>query len=116
MKEYPLYKKRDGQYWKEIGYILADNYKEAKKEFARRMTDDYWEQSNNIVWLDKSDGVDVEGWYDFNGGSPLFYEETNTYDKEEAKDFLLLSKKDIDRGFSVWTEDVYWWTIDKNQM
>ena len=113
MKTYTIFKKRDGQYFKSIGEIYGcSNFREAKKEFAKKMTNDNWNQSNNVQWLDKDqDGVFETGFYDFNGGL-LFCEETEKYDPNEAKDFLLVTKKDIDKGFNRWNEDVYTWAID----
>jgi hypothetical protein len=113
MKTYNIYKKRDGQSFETIGDIFASNFKEAKQIFAKQMTDDNHELSNNVQWLDKEeDGVFVTGWYDFNGGSPLFNEDTEKYDPKEAEDFLLISEKDISKGFSRWNEDVYTWAIE----
>lgn len=113
MKTYTIFKKRDGQSFKPIGEIYATDFRDAKKQFAKQMTDDNWNQSNNVQWLDKKqDGVFETGWYDFNGGIPLFDEETEKYDPKEAQDFLMVSEKDILKGFSRWSEDVYTWAID----
>jgi hypothetical protein len=112
MKTYNIYKKRDGQSFKNVSSILADNFTEACKKFARQMTDDNWNQSNNVQWLTKEDdGVNETGWYDFGGGLPLFNEETEKYDADEAANFLLVSEKDINEGFSSWSEDVYTWEL-----
>jgi hypothetical protein len=109
---YPIYKKRDGQSFKEVGSIYAASFEEAKKEFALNMTKDNHNLSNNIQWLDKDeDGVKVTGWYDFQGGSPLFDEETGKYNTEESEKFLLLSEEVINDGFDSWTEDVYTWEL-----
>jgi hypothetical protein len=113
MKTYNIYKKRDGQSFKEAGDIFASNFKEAKQIFAKQMTDDNHNQSNNVQWLDKDeDGVKETGWYDFNAGSPTKFEDTQKYDPKEAEDFLLISEKDISKGFSRWNEDVYTWAIE----
>jgi hypothetical protein len=76
------------------------------------MTKDNWNLPNNIIWLSKEDGVAIEGWYDFNGGTPTYYEETESYG-HEVNDFLLVSKEDIDKGFDTWSEDVYTWELRK---
>lgn len=112
MKTYNIYKKRDGQSFKEVSYILADNFDEACKIFAKQMTDDNHNQSNNIQWLDKDrDGVLETGWYYFDGGSPVFNEDTEKYDADEAADFLLASEEAINAGFDTWNEDVYTWEL-----
>ena len=33
-KEYPIYKKRDGQSFEYVSYIFADSFDDAKKQFA----------------------------------------------------------------------------------
>lgn len=112
MNTYNIYKKRDGQSFKVVSSIYSDNFTEACKKFAKQMTDDNHNQSNNIQWLDsETDGVNVTGWYDFNGGSATFNEETEKYNAEEAADFLLVSEEVINEGFSSWSEDVYTWEI-----
>ena len=114
MKTYNIYKKRDGQSFKVIGDIYASNFKQAKQIFATQMTEENWSLSNNIQWLDKEeDGVNETGWYDFNAGIPAKFEDTEKYDAKEAEDFLLISEKDVLKGFSRWNEDVYTWAIDK---
>jgi hypothetical protein len=114
MKDYKIYKRRDGQGFEFFGSIYADGLKEAKKIFARRMTEDNWNQSNNIQWLDsEEDGVEETGWYDFSGGTPSYNEDTEKYNVEEARDFLLVSEKDIEKGFDCWREDVYTYELRK---
>lgn len=119
MKTYTIFKKRDGQSWKEVGEIRGcSNFREAKKQFAKQMTNDNWNHSNNVQWLTKElDGVFITGWYDFNGFSPVYDENTEKYDPIEARDILLVSENDILKGFSRWNEDVYTWAIDpKNKI
>jgi len=110
---YTIFKKRDGQDFKPVGQIHGcEDFAEAKIKFARQMTDDNWNQSNNVQWLDKEqDGVLETGWYDFNGGIPLYDEATEKYDATEVKDFLMVSEVDILEGFDTWSEDVYTWRI-----
>jgi hypothetical protein len=111
-QEYPIYKKRDGQIFNYVSYIYADNFEDAKKQFAKRMTDDNHNLSNDIVWLDKeTDGVDCTGWYDFNGGYPTRDEKTDKYDADEAADYLFCSEESINEGFDSWNEDVYTWEL-----
>lgn len=116
-KEYPIYKKRDGQTFEKVSYIFADSFKAAKKQFAENMTKDNWNLSNDIVWLDESDGVNVVGWYDLNASIFGYFEEGT--EKEGEPDYangqmeLLCSEKAIKKGFDTWSEDVYTWEIRK---
>jgi len=113
MNDYRILQKKDGQQWTEHGSIYAANFKEAKKEFAHNMTKDNWELSNNIVWLDKKEGVEVTGWYDLSGYI-LIGQATPNGDSINYKDSemeLLCSEKDILKGFSIWSEDVYTWKL-----
>lgn len=97
-KEYPIYKKRDGGSFKQVSYVYADSFAEAKKQFAKQMTEDNHNQSNNIVWLEKEvDNVSETGWWNFN------------YEPAE----LFCSKNEIDKGFDNWSEGVYTWELRK---
>lgn len=120
-KHYPIFKKRDGQHFKEVGSIYATSFAEAKKEFAQNMTKDNWEKSNGIVWLDKeTDGVDVTGWYDLD--CSLFgYTHPDNGDNTEGEPIyssdrgaimeLFCSEEAINEGFDSWYEDVYTWEL-----
>ncbi|MFH2013621.1 MAG: hypothetical protein ABIJ17_01480 [Patescibacteria group bacterium] len=114
MKNYSVYKKRDGQDWKKFSDIYAKNFTEAKKKFAENMTNDNWEKSNDIVWLDKSEGVKETGWYDLNGSILVSFP-----DKNEGTDYansemeLFCSEKSINKGFDFWNEDVYSYELRK---
>ena len=116
-KEYPIYKKRDGQSFEKVSYIFADSFSSAKKTFAENMTKDNWNLSNDIVWLEKSEGVAENGWYDFNSSTFGFFEEGE--EKEGEPDYangqmeLLCSEKAIRDGFDTWSEDVYTWELRK---
>ena len=112
MREFTIYKKRDGQSFKEVSYIFAESFDAAKKEFALKMTNDNHELSNDICWLDKEDGVNETGWYDMNSGSPKFYEETEKYtNPKDLENMLFCSEAAINEGFDSWNEDVYTWEI-----
>lgn len=112
MKTYLVYKKRDGQSFKEVSEIYAISFLEACKIFAKQMTFDNHNKSNNIIWLDKEqDGVKETGWYDFNGSLPAFNEDTEKYDADQAEDLLMVSEEAINEGFSSWNEDVYTWQV-----
>lgn len=112
-KEYPIYKKRDGQTFKEVSYIFADSFDDAKKQFAKQMTADNWEKSNNIVWLDKeNDGVEQTGWYDFDSSELVYFEDENEgIDYKNSKMELFCSEDAINEGFDNWSEDVYTWEL-----
>lgn len=110
-KEYPIYKKRDGQCFNYVSYIFAESFEEAKRQFAKNMTKDNWEQSNNIVWLDKeSDGVEKTGWYDLDS-SVLHGNEEGQINYSESKMELFCSEESINEGFDSWNEDVWTWEL-----
>lgn len=121
-KEYPIFKKRDGQHFMEIGYIFSDSFDKAKKEFAKRMTDDNHNLSNDIVWLDeKIDGVPQTGWYDLNASWFGFTHPDNGDETEGEPDYanakhleLFCSEQTINEGFDSWNEDVYTWELREN--
>jgi hypothetical protein len=111
-REYPIYKKRDGQSYEQVSYVYSDSFEDAKKQFAKRMTEDNHNLSNDIQWLDKeTDGVNETGWYDFSGGYPTRDERTEKYEADEAVAYLFCSEEAIDEGFDSWNEDVYTWEI-----
>ena len=120
MKTYNIYKKRDGQSFESWSEIYAENFDAAKKEFAKKMTNDNWEKSNNIVWLDKKeDGVKETGWYVLDGS--VIVKKQDPEDKDyEINDYansemcLFCSEKSIQEGFSYWNEDVYTWIMKDN--
>ena len=49
MKNFNIYKKRDGQHWKLVSYIYADNFEDAKKEFANNMTKYNWKKAIILI-------------------------------------------------------------------
>ena len=115
-KEFPIYKKRDGQSWSYTSYIYSDTFENAKKEFAKNMTKDNFELSNNIVWLDKElDGVKETGFYDLDCSMFGFFGEDS--DKEGEPNFadgimeLFCSEEAINEGFDGWSEDVHSWEL-----
>jgi hypothetical protein len=110
MKTYDIYKKRAGQDFKIAGSIFESDFESAKKQFAKQMTEDNHQKSNDIVWLTKDvDGVET-GWYDLNA-SILISNETGEINYAESKLELLCSEKSILEGFDSWTEDVYTWEL-----
>ena len=109
MNYYKVEKKRDGQNWKPFNEIYASSFAEAKKQFAKDMTEVNWHKSNNIQWVKDTEGVKKTGWYDFNAGSPIWNEETEKW--ENADDLLLVSEEQINEGFDFWSEDVYSWRV-----
>lgn len=114
MNYYKVEKKRDGQNWKPFNEIYASSFEEAKKQFAKDMTQDNWNKSNNIQWVKDTEGVKKTGWYDFNAinrhSEPTVWnEETEKW--ENADDLLLVSEEQINEGFDFWSEDVYQWRL-----
>ena len=120
MKNYNVYKKRDGQDYKLVGEIYASNFDAAKKKFASNMTDCNHSLSNDIIQLSKEeDGVDVSGWYDLSGS--VLVDMENPHDKDDTiTDYknsemeLVCSNYDINEGFDYWSEDVYTWELRKD--
>lgn len=112
MKTYIIYKKRDGQFFKEESSISADNFTEACQIFAKQMTDDNWEKNNNIVWLDQlAHGVEQTGWYDLDASVLVEGGENDEPDYSKSDLELLVSEESIREGFSSWSEDVYTWEV-----
>lgn len=109
MNYYKVEKKRGGQNWKPFNEIYASSFEEAKKQFAKDMTQDNWNKSNNIQWVKDTEGVKKTGWYDLNIGKPIWNEETEKW--ENADDLLLVSEEQINEGFDFWSEDVYSWRL-----
>lgn len=109
MNYYKVEKKRDGQNWKPFNEIYASSFDEAKKQFAKDMTEDNWHKSNNIVWLNAGHGVKVSGWYDLNSGKVVYDEETENW--EATDECLLVSEEQINEGFDFWSEDVYCYRV-----
>lgn len=109
MNYYKVEKKRDGQNWKPFNEIYASSFDEAKKQFAKDMTQDNWNKSNNIQWVKDTEGVKKTGWYDFNVCNAYYNEETEKY--EGADDLLLVSEEQINEGFDFWSEDVYCYRV-----
>ncbi|HEY6143784.1 MAG TPA: hypothetical protein VIV55_10270 [Flavobacterium sp.] len=117
-REYPIYKKRDGQNFKYSGFLFAESFEKAKKQFALDMTNRNWEKSNDIVWLTKEeDKVSENGWYDL---SQSWFRLTHPDEGDETEgepDFtdaimeLICSEASIQEGFDSWNEDVYTWEL-----
>lgn len=112
MKQFNIYKKRDGREFEFSDYILAENFKEAKKSFAHNMTDDNRNRSNNIVWLTVEDGVEETGWYDLDMCG-LVADDFGNVDYAESDMELHCSESAIKKGFDTWRDDVYTWELRK---
>lgn len=94
MKNFNVYKKRDGQEWKEIGQYFCTNFEEAKKEFAQNCWNDLLngKHGDNFIELSTEvDGVEKDGIY-YNG--ELFFD-----------------KAYLEIGIDFFNEDVYSWEI-----
>jgi hypothetical protein len=101
MKNFNLYKKRNGQSWKYEGQYFCANFEEAKKEFSRNCWNDLLEgkHGDNYVHLEPaSDGVKESGIYYLNGQP-----------NEELDCFF--SIENLDAGIEFFSEDVYSWEI-----
>ena len=94
MKNFNVYKKRDGQSWKEIGQYFCTNFEEAKKEFAQNCWNDLLngKHGDNFIELStEADGVETDGIY---------------YNEE-----LFFDKANLETGIDFFSEDVYSWEI-----
>ena len=94
MKNFNVYKKRDGQEWKQIGQYFCSNFEEAKKEFAQNCWNDLLngKHGDNFVELStEADGVETDGIY---------------YNEE-----LFFPKSNLETGIDFFSEDVYSWEI-----
>jgi len=110
--EYPIYKKRDGQSFEKRGYIFADGFIAAKKEFAKNCANDMYKE----CWLSYFDASD----FDQKGMEPgfylnenLVYNENDTINVDLSIIECFLSQKSINKGFDTFSEDVYTWQIRK---
>lgn len=94
MKNFNVYKKRNGQDWKQIGEYFCSNFEEAKKEFAQNCWNDLLngKHGDNFVELStEADGVEIDGIY--------YYGE------------LFFDKANLETGIDFFSEDVYSWEI-----
>lgn len=111
MKTFDIFKKRDGQSFKVVSSIFASDFQEAKKIFAKYMTNDNWEKSNNIVWLKNEETAERgSGWYDLNA-SILAEGEEGEINYAESQLELFCSEESIEAGFDSWSEDCYTWEL-----
>lgn len=109
---YPIFKKRDGQSFKEVGSIYADGFIAAKKEFAKNCANDMYKE----CWLSYFDSSDfdkkgIEAGFYLNDA--LVYNENDTVNVELSNIECFLSQKAINKGFSSFSEDVYTWELRK---
>lgn len=94
MKNFNVYKKRNGQDWKQIGQYFCTNFEEAKKEFAQNCWNDLLngKHGDNFIELStEADGVETDGIY---------------YNEE-----LFFDKANLETGIDFFSEDVYSWEI-----
>lgn len=98
MKNYPIFKKRDGQGWKNFGSIYASSFEEACAEWTKRVRKDLSNKNDNTWYYSeamfKSDGIEEED-------IPSWFEGDGYYCEKEV--ILLDSTNDLDG----WSEDVY---------
>lgn len=94
MENFNVYKKRNGQEWKQIGQYFCANFEEAKKEFAQNCWNDLLngKHGDNFIELStEADGVETDGIY---------------YNEE-----LFFDKANLETGIDFFSEDVYCWEI-----
>ena len=98
MKNFNVYKKRNGQDWKQIGQYFCTNFEEAKKEFAQNCWNDLLngKHGDNFNLFTKSDKDEFD-----------FITEDGIYDGTE----LFFPKTDLETGIDFFSEDVYCWEI-----
>ena len=110
--EYPIYKKRDGQSFIRFGCIYSDGFIKSKKEFAKNCANDMYNESW-LTYLSSSDfdkkGIE-SGFY---VNENLVYNEDETVNVENSYIECFLSQKSIDKGFTIFSEDVYTWELRK---
>ena len=112
LKHYPIYKKRDGQSFQEIGSIYENSFVKAKKEFAKRCANDLYNDCN-LTYL-SSDEFDTKGFESgFYYNNSLVYNEDGIVNVKESYIDCLLSQKAIYKGFTYFSEDVYTWELRK---
>lgn len=109
-KDFPIYKKRDGQKFKEVASIYSTSFEEAKKEFAQNIANDL-NNTCDVVFLTQNDGASEEGFYNMSFGRPIYDEQAEKYDTESLKDSFLVSQSAIDEGLECWSDDVYTWEL-----
>ena len=111
-KEYPIYKKRDGQSYTYTGYVYADSFKDAKKQFSKNVSKDLY----NETWLTflNSEDFDQKGFESgFYSNETIVSNENDTVNCENSYIECFLTQKAIDKGFDSWSEDVYNWELRK---
>ena len=96
MKTFSIYKKRDGQSFKEVGSINGcENFEEAKIEFAQRCYDDVL------------NGKHGDNFIELSAGEEDYATEDGIYDNQE----LFFAKSELKTGIVMFREDVYTWEI-----
>lgn len=99
LKEYPIYKKRDGQSWKQVGYIYEETFEQAKKQFA------------NNCWNDLLNGKHGDNFIELSSIEDEVEEDGIYYEYE-----LFFPKSNLENGIDFFTEDVYQWELRDNKM
>ena len=107
MKEYPIYKKRDGQSFKYESCIYSDSFKNAKKEFAKNIS----KSLQNECWLTYLNEDDIKNPGFYVNDSLEWNNECININESHLECFL--TQKNIDNGFDSFNEDVYTWELRK---
>ena len=96
MKTFSIYKKRDGQSFKEVGRIYGcETFEEAKIEFAKRCYDDVL------------NGKHGDNFIELSAGEEDYAEVDGIYDNRQ----LFFAKSELKTGIEMFREDVYTWEI-----
>lgn len=105
MKTFTIEKKRDGQDWKWFGNIYADNFSEAKKEFAKTCKDNLIRgvHGDNFNHHDEDSIKEIEGDTSWFEGAGVYYENV-----------MFLSDADVEDGIETFQEDVYSYRVVEN--
>ncbi|CAA0144319.1 hypothetical protein [Tenacibaculum maritimum] len=85
---YNIYKKREGQEFKFIESIEAENYKEAKITFANRMFNEFHEGKHGDEYVEREGGI---------------------YDT--SREEFIIEKEELQEGIEMLEEDVYMYEI-----
>jgi len=109
MKNFTVYRKRDGQSWIEDNTVYANNYNEAKIEFANQI----WNEHNNGCYGDDTIHFDAESIKETEGETS-WYEEPGFYDMNMGPE-LVFADRELENGIESFSQDVNTWTIDKDR-
>ena len=113
--EYPIYKKYlisgyNATFQREA-VILADTFENAKKTFALQMTENLPIETNDLTFLDKSNGIEISGWYKIISTQEFFPILDNKLQYKEDEVELVHTLETINAGVDKWRDNKYAWEI-----